>query len=346
MHVPHANALFVHVFGQVFGHALGQRRAQRAHARIGHAPHFVQQIVNLRRYRANFDHRVQKTGWPDHLFGKDAAGHVQFPRRGRGRHKDRLRAHCIPFLELQWPVIHARRQAEPVFGQGEFAPIVAFVHRPDLRHADMAFIGKHDGIVWNKLEQGRGRLARRAPGQIARVIFDAVAHACGLKHFQVEICALFQALRFQQLTFAHQLIKPNAQLFFDALNGLVHRWFWRHVMAVGIDADLFKRAGFFARQRIKLGDRLQLFAEKRQLPGPVLEVRGKNLERIATHPEGSALKGVIVAPVLLRNQIGNNLALVIDAARLQILRHCAVGFDRADTIDARHRRHDDHVITF
>ena len=82
-----------------------------------------------------------------------------------------------------------------MFGQREFTPIVAPVHAADLRHADVAFIGKDDGVVGDEFEQGRGRLARCAACQIARVVLDPVADTGRLEHFQIEIGALFQPLR-------------------------------------------------------------------------------------------------------------------------------------------------------
>ena len=107
VHITHANALFVHVFGQVFGHALGQRGAQGAHAGGGDLAHLVQQIVDLHVDGADFDDRIDKAGGADHLFGEHAAGLLDLPRGGGGADEDRLRAHGVPFLELQRAVVHA-----------------------------------------------------------------------------------------------------------------------------------------------------------------------------------------------------------------------------------------------
>lgn len=156
VHITHADALFVHVFGQIFGHALGQCGAQGAHTVGSHFAHLVQKVIDLHVHGADFDHRIDKAGGADHLFGEDAAGLLDFPCGGGCADEHRLRAHGVPFLELQRAVVHARRQPEPVFGQCEFAPVVAFVHAADLRHADVAFVGKDDGIVGDELEQGGG----------------------------------------------------------------------------------------------------------------------------------------------------------------------------------------------
>ena len=103
-----------------------------------------------------------------------------------------------------------------MFGQREFAPVVAFVHAADLRHRDVAFVGEDDGVVGDEFKQGGGRFAGRAACQVARVVFDAVADAGGLEHFEVEVGALFQALRFEQFAFVDQLVEAHLQLCFDA----------------------------------------------------------------------------------------------------------------------------------
>ena len=58
------------------------------------------------------------------------------------------------------------------------------------------------------------------------------------------------------------------------------------------------------------------------------------------------MKRLIIAAILLANQIGDDLALVIGLASFQVLCHRAIGLDRADAIDARYRGDDDHVIAF
>jgi membrane dipeptidase len=60
MHVAHADALFMHVFGQVFGHALGQGGDQRAQAARRHAAHLIQQVIHLHLHGPDFDLRIEK----------------------------------------------------------------------------------------------------------------------------------------------------------------------------------------------------------------------------------------------------------------------------------------------
>ena len=54
-----------------------------------------------------------------------------------------------------------------------------------------------------------------------------------------------------------------AQLFLDAYQRLRHRRFWRHIVAVRVNTDLFYVVGFFAGQRVKLCDAFEFVAEER-----------------------------------------------------------------------------------
>ena len=344
MHVAHANALFVHIFGQVFGHSLGQGRDQRAVAIGGNLAHLVQQVIHLHLDGPDFDLGIQQAGRADDLFGENAARLFDFPRGGGGGNKDRLRPHGIPFLELERAVVHAGRQAEPVFGQRELAAVVAFVHSADLRHRDMAFIGKDDGVVGDEFKKGGRRFAGGAARQVAGIVLDAVADAGRLQHLQIEVGALFEPLCFQQFAFTHQLIEPAAQLFLDADDRLLHRGLRRHVVAVGIDTNLIEGTCLFARERIEFGDAFQFLAEEGESPCPVFKVGGKDFKTVTAHPETATLERRIVPLVLLGHEIRDDPPLIVGAADFQVLRHGAIGFHRTDAVDTGNRSHDDHVV--
>ena len=152
------------VFGQVLGHAFGQRGDKGAVAFGGDLADLVEEVVDLHLDGADLHLRVEKPGGADDLFGEDAARLFEFPALGGGGDEDGLGAHGVPFLELQGPVVHAGGQAEAVFGEREFAAVVAPVHAADLGDGDVAFIGEDDarcrGCIqkaWGAVRRGRGR---------------------------------------------------------------------------------------------------------------------------------------------------------------------------------------------
>ena len=63
VHVAHADALLVHVLGEVLGHALGERGDQRAVAGARDLAHLVDQVVDLRLGGAHLDRRDRSGRW-------------------------------------------------------------------------------------------------------------------------------------------------------------------------------------------------------------------------------------------------------------------------------------------
>ena len=81
VHVAHADALLVQVFGEVLGHALGQHGDQRAIAGQRGLAHLADQVVDLRARRADVDRRIDQPGRADHLLDEHAAGLRRSPSR-------------------------------------------------------------------------------------------------------------------------------------------------------------------------------------------------------------------------------------------------------------------------
>ena len=82
VHVAHADALLVHVLGQILGHALGERSDQHAIAVRHHLARLVDQVVDLRRGGAHLDRGVDQAGGPDHLLDEGALRLLQLPAAG------------------------------------------------------------------------------------------------------------------------------------------------------------------------------------------------------------------------------------------------------------------------
>ena len=192
--IAHLDAMFVVIVGQLLGHALGQRGDQHPLV-LGHPRgDFRQQIVHLAGHRADFHFRVHQAGGAhqllDHLAG--VAGFVV--GRGGGD-KNALRHFVFEFFKFQRPVVQRRRQAKAVFHQIFFARAVAFVHAANLADGDVRFVDDHQRVFGQVINQRRRRFASGVPGKMPRVVFDALAKAHLVEHFQVKTGALLQPLR-------------------------------------------------------------------------------------------------------------------------------------------------------
>ncbi|MEL7302669.1 MAG: hypothetical protein AAGJ53_03135, partial [Pseudomonadota bacterium] len=285
-------------------------------------------------------------GRPDDLFGERAAGLFEFPAARCRGHVDRLRAHRVPFLEAERPVVEAGREAEAVLRERCLAPVVASEHAADLRNRDVALVGEHQRVVGQVFEQRWRRIARAATGQIARVILNAVARARRLHHLEIEHRALLKSLRLKQFAGVVKLLKPLLQLGLDLVHRLHERRLRRDVVRVRVDLDEFQVLALLTRQRIEFGDCFDLVAEQRNAPRAILVVSREDLDSVAANAKRAADKVRVAPPVLQRNEVGEKLALADLFAGLQRERHRGVRLDRADTVDAGDRCDDDHVIAF
>src|SRR5690606_5871577 len=198
VHVAHAHALLVQIFGEILRHTLGEHGDERAVAGTRGLADLAQHVVHLGLGRADIDGGVDEAGGADDLLREDAARLLHLPGAGGGGDADRLRAHRVPLLEAQRPVIHAAWQAETVFGERRLTAEVAPVHGADLRDRLVALVHEDDGVVGHVFEQRGRRLAGCAAGEVARVVLDASAGAGRLRHFEVKAGALLQTLRLEQ----------------------------------------------------------------------------------------------------------------------------------------------------
>src|SRR4029078_4104771 len=84
VHVTHADALFVEVLGEVFGHALREHGDERTVAAQRHLPHFADEVVHLRACGPHLHWRVDQPGGADHPLHENAARLLHFLFGGGG----------------------------------------------------------------------------------------------------------------------------------------------------------------------------------------------------------------------------------------------------------------------
>ena len=99
------------------------------------------------------------------------------------------------FVEGERPVVIGRGQAEAVVDEALFTRVVAVVHRAHLRQRHVAFVDKQQKIVREVVNERGRRGAGGAPGNDARVVFNACAEADFREHLEVILRPLADALR-------------------------------------------------------------------------------------------------------------------------------------------------------
>ncbi len=89
MHIADANPNLLEIVGEIFRHALGQRRHEHALATALANADLVQQVVDLAAHGPNLDLRVDEAGRPDHLLDDDPLRQLELELARRRRREDR-----------------------------------------------------------------------------------------------------------------------------------------------------------------------------------------------------------------------------------------------------------------
>ncbi len=146
-----------------------------------------------------------------------------------------------------------------------FAGAIAAEHAADLGDGDVAFVDDDEEIVGKIVDEAGRCFAGCASGEVARVIFDARAIAERSNVGDILICALFDALAFDEFVGLAEEIDAFLEFGFDRHQGflahfvgddVVAGWENRELVDIGIDA---------AAQRI---DFLDAF-DRHQVPRPL-----------------------------------------------------------------------------
>src|SRR5205085_388600 len=166
-HVSHAYADLLEIVGQVFGHALGERRDEDALSLAFAQPDFVEEVVYLAAHRTNLDLRIDETRGPNDLLYDDTFRELQLEiARCRGD-EDRARREREKFVEHQGSVVERAGQTKPVLDQGELPRAVAVEHAADLGQRRVRLIDDHEEVFGEVVEQTGGALPFRAAGEVA-----------------------------------------------------------------------------------------------------------------------------------------------------------------------------------
>ena len=212
----------------------------------------MEQVVDLSANGPHLHLRVGQSCRTNHLFDHDASGLRQFVRTGRRGNIDQLIGPLLEFLEREWPIVHGRWQPESVFDKVVLAGAIAVIHAAQLGHRLMALVDEHQRILRQVIEQRWRRLAGQPSGQVAAVVFDAVAVSDFLDHLHVEECALMDALRLQQSSLPLEQRLPALQFFLDRLNRLLERGRGMTKWRLRIDRQAIEQSEF----RLRSADRM------------------------------------------------------------------------------------------
>src|SRR4029077_4627086 len=193
----------------------------------------------------------------------------------------------LELLESERAIVESRGHAEPVVHEGLFAGTVTMVHAAELRNSLVRFVHDQKIIRGDVIEQRWRSLAGEAAGEMARIIFYAVAVADGTHHFDIEHGALDDSLRLDDFPLAAELGLPPIELFIDALDGAFFLLRGQNVVSLGINGQArdfaFARANFTG-ERVNLADSFNLASPQLDAHGEIVVGR-VDFDHVAAHAE-------------------------------------------------------------
>ena len=285
--VPHLDAVFGQVVGQLLGHALGQRGDEHALLHLDTIADLLQHIVHLVHSWAHLDHRVHQPRGPHQLLHHLACMGL-LVSRWRGRDKDGLPHLGLELLELQGPVVQRAGQPKAVLHQRGLAGAVAVEHAAELSDQHVTLVQEHQRVARQVIHQRGWRVSRPCAGKVTGVVLDALAVAHLLQHLQIEPGALLQALRLHQLAGLDELVQPFTQLQLDGLDGGHHTVARGDVVAARVDREAWNLLPDAPRQRVEQLQRLHLVIEELDADRQLAVLGRKHVDRVTPHTEGAA----------------------------------------------------------
>ena len=229
MQVAHLHTVVAQVIGELFGHALGQRRDQNTLVLFNSDADLLQHIIDLVGGGPDFHNGVHQARGPNQLFNHLARMCLFIISRCCGD-KDHLAHPLFKLLQFQWPVVQRTGQSEAVLHQGGFSCAVAVVHAPKLPHQDVTFIKKHECIFGQIIGECAWGLAGFSPREVSGVVLNAFAVPNLTEHFQIKPRSLLNALRLHEFAVSKELFDPLIQLHLDGLNSCKHPVSRGHIM--------------------------------------------------------------------------------------------------------------------
>ena len=248
----------------------------------------------------------------------------------------------LEFLKRQRTIVQRRRQAKSILDQRFFARAVARIHAAQLRNRLVRFVDEHQKVARKIIQQRRRRLARQPSRKMPRIIFDAVAVAHRLDHFQIEHRPLMNALRLDQAALLFQLRFPPRQFFLDRLHRRRSRLFLHHIVRLGINRQPHVLLLHRAKQRIDLRQRLDLIAPQLDAVRHVVVGR-EDLDHVAAHAKRSAPEVAVRALVQNVDQLARDVLALDLLALFQKQHHAVIRFRRSQAVDAAHRSHNQRI---
>ena len=201
MKVPYPDSDFLHVCGQILGHALRERCHEHFIPGICFLPDLSDEVIYLALRRFNGDLRIEQSGRTDYLLCPQQLM-LFLVRPGSCGHEHHLVYFTFKLPKVQGTVVLRRRQSEAVIYERFLPCLVAVVHGSELGYRHMRFVHDDEKIIREIVDQRIRGIARFSTGQMSRIVLYSGTESCFKKHLEVESRPLIYTLRLYELILA------------------------------------------------------------------------------------------------------------------------------------------------
>ena len=341
MQVFDFDAALGQVGGQFLGHLLGEGGDEDALVTFDAQPHLFEEVIDLSLGGLDNDERIDETRRANNLLDHAVRALELVGAGGRGEVHGLADA-LGELVPLERTVVHRGGQTESVVDEGALTRHIAFEHRADLWDGHVGLVDDEQEVVREVVQQRVRRGAGTAPVDVTRIVFHARARPDFLEHLQVEGRAHAQALFLEEFVLASEPREPIIKLFFDGGDRLLHAFLAGHVVRGREQVGVVNLVDHVAGEGVQDRQGVDLVAEHLDADREFL-VHGDDFDCVATHAEGAACEGHVVAHVLHGDEAAQQCVAVDDHAALEFdhARHVFLG--GAEAVDAGHGGDDDRV---
>ena len=132
-------------------------------------------------------------------------------------------------------------------------------------------------------------------GQIARVVFDPLAHPRSAQHLKVKLHSSFKPLRLDELARVLEKFQPLLKLLLDPFDRRFQALLAHDELARRIENKFFYALRLFVFEHVQMIHRLYLVAEKLDPKRLIVKIRGIDIDHVAVYAKIPAIKKIVVA---------------------------------------------------
>ena len=162
----------------------------------------------------------------------------------------------------------------------------------------MGLVHKQQVVFWKIIQKRKRRAAWFPSRHDSGIVFNSLAKADFLKHFNIIPGSLLNTLGLQQLSLPAEICQPFFQLLFDFLNSLFHFFLGDDVVRRRVNSDMLQIRFDFSGQRIKLADPVHFITEKLHPHCRIIGLGWKYFHYISSYPELVSDKVYIISLIL------------------------------------------------